>query len=357
MAEPVDVAVVGDGVVGAFVVAALLDAGVPAVRLAWFGDRGGYERRSATRRSGGLLRCGVAEGPAARLAVESFTQTWRQHPDRVVSGAVEVVGRDRSALLLPRVEELAAAGVAGDLVTTDRLRKAIPFAWDDGDVALLEPGGGWAPPHAVRSRLVRAACRAGVALRDVRPVDAVEHDAPGPVRVRTGAETVRARCVVVAAGRSTHRLVPSVPGTSRLRRIGYAYYDGLLPPGLPAVNDEARGLWWRPAPTRTHPARYLVGRAVDAPSDGVTSVGRSVQQDEYVRAGFAALLPDAGRGTYLGGVTSFDVQSDGHASSTPWHAAADGNVLAVHGLDGGGFKQAPAIARRLAAAVMKEETS
>lgn len=355
MAEPVDVAVVGDGVVGAFVVAALLDAGVAAGRLAWFGDREGYERRSATRRSGGLLRCGVADSPGARLAVESFTRTWRRHPDRVVTGAVEVVGCDRSVLLQARVEELAAAGVAGELVTTDRLREAIPFSWHDGDAALLEPDGGWAPPHGVRSRLVRAARRAGVALRDVRPVDAVDPGVAGSVRVRTGAETVHARRVVVAAGRSTHRLVPS--GTSRLRRIGYAYYDGLLPPGLPAVNDEARGLWWRPAPTRAHPARYLVGRAVDAPSDGVTGIGRSVQQDKYVRAGFATLLPDAGRGRYLGGVTSFDVQSDGRASTSPWHTVADGNVFAMHGLDGGGFKQAPAIARHVAAAVMSEETS
>lgn len=354
MAEQVDVAVIGDGVVGAFVVAALLDAGVPAPRIAWFGDREGYEHRSATRRSGGLLRCGVTDGPAARLAVESFTQTWNRHPDRVVTGAVEVVAGDRAGLLPARVDELTAAGVAGEVVRTDRLRDEIPFAWRDGDAGLFEPGGGWAPPHAVRSRLVREARRAGVVLRDDRPVHAVEPAAPGPVHVRTAAASVRAQRVVVAAGRSTHVLVP-VPGTTRLRRIGYAYYDGLLPPGLPAVNDETRGLWWRPAPTRARPARYLVGRAVDAGSDGVTSVGRSAQQDEYVRAGFAALLPDAGRGTYLGGVTSFDVRSDGHDPTTPWYATEGGDVLAVHGLDGGGFKQAPAIARRLAAELTNDE--
>ena len=42
-------------------------------------------------------------------------------------------------------------------------------------------------------------------------------------------------------------------------------------------------------------------------------------------------------------------------SATPWYATEGGDVLAVHGLDGGGFKQAPAIARRLAAELTNDE--
>jgi len=345
LTKPLDVAVavVGDGIVGAFVIAELLRAGLRPDTVAWVGDDVGWARSSATRYSGGLVRCGMADEVSGELATEAFVSTWRGHPQLRSVGSVTLVSADEAARARTRVASLRRSGIDCELVSASDVVPEV--RWAPEDLALVEPAAGYASPWRVRSALVRDAERAGVTLRAAAPVTRVR-DELDTVVVETAGSRVVAGSVVIAAGRSTRALAGSwaIPGAAR--EIGYAYFDGLLPRGLPTVDDATRGLWWRPAPTGSRPGRVLVGRAVDRPSDALVRRASWRSQERYVREGLVGLIehPEAGR--YLGGVRSFDVRPEGGVVGE-WARSPSGRVAAVSGLDGGGFKLAPALARRM----------
>jgi glycine/D-amino acid oxidase-like deaminating enzyme len=230
----------------------------------------------------------------------------------------------------------------------------LPGRWTADDVALVEPGAGYVDVPAWRDALCRGAGASGVRRVDEHVLE-VAASTSGEPRVVSATTEVLASTAFLAVGSGTAELSAELAPRLRARRIGYVFFDGLLPAGLGTLNDSRRGLWWRPAPLPGMAERYLVGRAVDEAADGTCQPVTGSEIEHHVREGLRGLLEDPTRGSRVGGVSSFDMSLSG--DQQPWATAPSGRVVAATGFDGGGLKTAPALADHLTTLLLGDSSS
>ncbi|MDO9353105.1 MAG: FAD-binding oxidoreductase [Solirubrobacteraceae bacterium] len=344
------IAVIGAGIVGLCAAYALHELGVtPAV----------YERgRPGQGQSGGesrLFRHAHDDERLVRFAIESrgIWRAWETAFGRtLVSGDGVVALGDGAIERLSTLE--AVGGVDAGEVDADELAVRLPvLGWYDGPAVLDRDGGAIDAQGAIASL-------AG-ALGDAIVTDEVLSVRPLPddrVEIRTSSSTEIFDRVLVAAGHGASLLWRgfglAVPVTSSAHvRLTYDLIDA--PPAQVACLQDGSGVWGEtgiygaPVPGN---ALYAIGlsETVDARPDGgvVDPTGLAELVDRtnaYVERALPGLRPEA-VGVRHCWVTELSWSEDGVGV---WEAGG-ALLVAGHNL----FKQAPALGRALAKALVGE---
>ena len=276
-----DVVIIGAGVMGASIALDLSRSGREVVVV----DKGDAVGGGSTSASSSVVRTNYSTLEGVIAAWES-TLTWRSFPDHVggIDGPVarfiatgmlmfDPPGHDRATTLrhfdtvgVP-YEVVAATAIPQRFPAVDNHRfwppktAADPAFFDppDGELdALWMPDGGFVDdPQLAAVNLMDAARRAGASVRLGTAVDTVETTDAGVTGVRTTTgESIRARCVVNAAGpwsaqvnRSVGRDLGLRVGTRALRQEVHTLMapDDFTPEsGGAVVGDMDLGTYFRP---------------------------------------------------------------------------------------------------------------
>jgi glycine/D-amino acid oxidase-like deaminating enzyme len=222
-----DVVVVGAGIVGAACAYHLATAGV-RVRLF---DRSFVASGSSGACEGNVLAWDKELERELPLALRS-ADAWATLAERL--GDDFEYDRKGSVVVAESPEELTAAaerarvlsglGVVGEVLDAEALRREEPYAAHDLPGGVLYPGDAQLEPRLATAALARAAAAAGAALATGVDVTRIVRGNDGRATgIETGAGTVAAGTVVVAAGVWTPNLLESaglhVPVTPRKGQV------------------------------------------------------------------------------------------------------------------------------------------
>lgn len=382
MTRPVDVAVVGGGIVGAAIGCQLARRGVAVTVV----DKGDGPAEGSTGASSSIVRCRYTDGQVVRLALDGqsayrnwseFTGLAEPSSSYVTTGVVWLFDEpaDRVAADAKRLTE---CGVAVSVVDPAGLQDRYPalsacvspfdltgetdHVCRNGEAFLVEDEGGYADPAGACADLLEAARRAGAEIRFRAPVADVMRsgDRVTGVRLASG-EQIGAGLVVNAAGPWCNRLNEAAGvhhrWTLQPTRIQTLYRDlpGDLAP-LPIVAEGSAGVYLRPDARGT---RILFGSVLPEDEDEV--VGDPDDFPRHADAAFRELkihglhhrLPALEhRGTLAGIAGLYTInREDVHPIVGP--SGVDGFWLA-NGFSGHGFKLAPMIGAMVARALTGE---
>lgn len=361
--EPVDVAIVGAGVIGA-ATAYYLKLAAPGLKVALIEQdhigAGSTARSFAAYRKQFRSRIHVLSSVVSQREFERFEEIsghdvgLRQIGYLFIYRDADALGRAAEAVALQR--ELGVDDVT--VLGSDALRAKFPFI--DGQVAgaTWGPSDGYLDPLAVAAGYTEAARRLGADVIQGRRVDAVETRQGRVSGVRFDQEVLGAEQVVLATGAWMRALAPSIP-IAPVKR--YIYISPLIKQrdvsGFPMtvldlgpyVRSEARSsLAWgfdeRPAEL----AREDIARAAPLPPspDYAIDPGFGTDHDEY---GYEILLRlSESMSFFLEEEIGIADASCGYYEVTPDHrvildrdAAVPGLVYAA-GASGHGIMHAPA---------------
>lgn len=340
MPRPVDVAVIGDGVVGASITYHLAAAGVDVALLR--GGTGGEP--TATRHSAGQVRMHHSDPHDAALAALSrpvFTH-WAAWIGGDCgfrrTGFAFLVDAAHTAVLAGTVAELVNLGVTTDVRDPADLAGRQPALDLTGVAAVAyEPDSGYADPVRTTTALIERAGALGARVYIGRSGATLTSRLNRITGAQLDGTPITAHHVVLAAGVASAGIAASAGVELPLvaRRVGWAVADTSGVAGadrLPMVIDDIAGMYFRPA----GPGRTLFRLPLDA-ADPVAEA----------RARLAPRLP------WLAGVPVPHTAAAAEAY-TPDGRALIGRLAAHPGLylatggNGGGFKTAPAIGRLVA---------
>ena len=249
---------------------------------------------------------------------------------------------------------LDAIGWPVERLDADAIAERFP-AWRGHPSGFLDHRAGWAAATAVMKRLHADARAAGVALRGGVAARALVERGGRVVGVETGAGVIEADCTVVAAGAWTPLLVPTLGGL--MRATGHPILVFRVtdpapwrpPRFVPWAADIARTGWYG-FPARADGTIKIARHAAGVPLDpnGPRVVGPEVV--EAARAFLADALPALADAPLVSTrLCAYCDTADGHflIDRDP---DRDGLVVAAGG-SGHGFKFAPVLGARVAAAV------
>ncbi|MFH8473484.1 NAD(P)/FAD-dependent oxidoreductase [Streptomyces sp. NPDC018000] len=204
MRQPLDVVIVGAGVVGAACAYYASRSGLSVAVV----DRGPVAGGTTGAGEGNLLVSDKVPGPELELALLSAS-LWRQLSEELPAdieyelkgGLVVAASEDSLATLSTTAAGQRGAGVEAHHVTPDRLRDAEPHLAPNLAGGCHYPQDAQVQPALAAAELLRAARRAGAVLCPGEEVVGMLRDRQGAVRgVRTARGELRAHAVVNAAG-------------------------------------------------------------------------------------------------------------------------------------------------------------
>ncbi|MFE4797369.1 NAD(P)/FAD-dependent oxidoreductase [Streptomyces sp. NPDC056708] len=204
MRQPLDVVIVGAGVVGAACAYYASRSGLSVAVV----DRGPVAGGTTGAGEGNLLVSDKAPGPELELALLS-SSLWRQlseelPPDieyELKGGLVVAASEESLTILSATAAGQRGAGVEAYHVTSDRLRDAEPHLAPHLAGGCHYPQDAQVQPALAAAELLRAAGRSGARLCPGEEVVGILRDRDGAVRgVRTARSELRAPVVVNAAG-------------------------------------------------------------------------------------------------------------------------------------------------------------
>ncbi|WSQ61579.1 FAD-binding oxidoreductase [Streptomyces sp. NBC_01217] len=204
MRQPLDVVVVGAGVVGAACAYYASRSGLSVAVV----DRGPVAGGTTGAGEGNLLVSDKVPGPELELALLSAS-LWRRLSEELASdieyeqkgGLVVAASGDSLTALDATAAGQRGAGVEAYHVTSDRLRDVEPHLAPGLAGGCHYPQDAQVQPALAAAELLRAAGRAGARLRLGEEVVGILRDREGAVRgVRTARDELRAPVVVNAAG-------------------------------------------------------------------------------------------------------------------------------------------------------------
>jgi sarcosine oxidase subunit beta len=352
--RPIDVAVIGAGITGLSIAWHLAQRGIRRVEV--------IERSGVGAGASGVQPGGVRQQWSTRvsceMAIESFA-FYRDLADRLAARTRPVLESCGYAFLAESEEALAqlganvdlqnSLGISSRLVSPDELEELVP-----GLVGTTLSGASWCDddgyfdqPQGVVEAFGDAVTRSGVAIT-IRDAASIVRDGAGWVVRFADGDTLHAEQVVVAAGADSVSVVGSL---------------GLVLP----IENEARYLFLSdPIPERlveplvVAPERHFAAKQLsngrvlssDLGAEGDVESGRA-EWRRTVQKGVEAILPVL---QYV----SYPLLLDGNYDITPDHqpilGAVDGfdGLWLAAGFSGHGFMMAPAVGRRLAAAIAGE---
>ncbi|MFE4334752.1 NAD(P)/FAD-dependent oxidoreductase [Streptomyces sp. NPDC056831] len=204
MRQPLDVVIVGAGVVGAACAYYASRSGLSVAVV----DRGPVAGGTTGAGEGNLLVSDKVPGPELELALLS-SSLWRQlseelPPDieyELKGGLVVAASEESLTTLSATAAGQRGAGVEAYHVTSDRLRDAEPHLAPNLAGGCHYPQDAQVQPALAAAELLRAAGRSGARLCPGEEVVGILRDRDGAVRgVRTARSELRAPVVVNAAG-------------------------------------------------------------------------------------------------------------------------------------------------------------
>ena len=210
LAEPVDIAIIGGGIMGCATSLELARAGMRTMLI----ERNGLCMEASGVNAGTLTH---RTGPAEMQAYYTRAiQLWKSSADWL---GADVGFRERGGLTIGftdrECERVAAAYEARKhteveiaLVDGARAREIEPNLSEGVRLACWFPRDGYADSNRTGYGYAKALAASGVALRTGTEVVAIEAG-DGGYAIRTKAETIRARRVLVAAGAWVRRLLES----------------------------------------------------------------------------------------------------------------------------------------------------
>ncbi|MGP8303036.1 NAD(P)/FAD-dependent oxidoreductase [Streptomyces inhibens] len=368
MPRTADVAVIGDGVIGASIAYHLAAAGAEVALLA----RSGGFRPSATRQSAGQIRMHHSDPHDARLAalgLETF-ERWAEIIGGDCgfrrTGFAFLVDEEHSGVLARTVSELKGLGVETTVLAPDELADEQPALNLDGVAAVAyEPRSGYADPVRTAMALTERACDHGAEVLTGSGGAQLHRTGDRFTGVVLDGGVVNAEHIVVAAGVGSAALCAAAsvglgaaddtgaPGALvHSKEVGWAVAKTSTIPGaasLCMVIDDIAGTYFRPDGSGQVLFRVPLNGS-EAPADDTRIPLRSAE----VAAARALAAPRL-RGLATAEVTTAAraaeaYTSDGRALIGPL-ARHPGLYLAT-GFNGGGFKAAPAVGRAVAAELL-----
>lgn len=343
--ERARVGIIGAGVVGLSTAYALLERGV-SVHVHEVGTAGGGQSGGDSR----IFRHAHDDPRLVRGAIESRAvyDDWSRQLGQ------ELVSFDGAVAIGPAVERqlplLEDAGVPARRIDSDELATRVPIlAGFDGPAMVDERGG------SIRTVAMLRALVAALGERLLRDEVLTVEPREGGVEVRCGGSIHHYERVVVCAGRQTGRFARSVGLSLPVRhgahvRLTYALRSPAV--RMLATLQDSSGTFGQTGVYAAAPpgnSTYAVGlsdwtpvRADGSPFDGRALDDLADRASTYVRRALPGLDPEPIEIRHCW-VTELPWSSDGLAV---WESA--GMLFPVgHNL----FKQAPALGRKLAAAV------
>ncbi|MFI5747115.1 NAD(P)/FAD-dependent oxidoreductase [Streptomyces sp. NPDC051644] len=204
MRQPLDVVIVGAGVVGAACAYYASRSGLSVAVV----DRGPVAGGTTGAGEGNLLVSDKMPGPELELALVSAS-LWSQLSEELSSdieyeskgGLVVAASEESLTTLLTTAADQRGAGVEAYHVTSDRLRDVEPHLAPHLAGGCHYPQDAQVQPALAAAELLRAASRSGARLCPGEEVVGILRDRKGAVRgVRTARSELRAPMVVNAAG-------------------------------------------------------------------------------------------------------------------------------------------------------------
>ncbi|MFF2010912.1 NAD(P)/FAD-dependent oxidoreductase [Streptomyces sp. NPDC058195] len=202
--RPLDVVIVGAGVVGAACAYYASRSGLSVAVV----DRGPVAGGTTGAGEGNLLVSDKVPGPELQLALLS-AQLWKKLAEELPrsieyeakGGVVVAASEDSLAALSATAAGQCAAGVEAHPVTADGLRDVEPHLAPGLAGGFRYPQDAQVQPALAAAELLRAAARSGAFVRPGEEVTGILRDRDGAVRgVRTARGELRAPAVVNAAG-------------------------------------------------------------------------------------------------------------------------------------------------------------
>lgn len=317
-----DVAVGGGGIVGLTIALALAEAGAGTVVV--------YERSGVNAGMSGVQPGGFRRQWSSRLNVELAQESWPFYRDLGVEftacGYVFAASTEETLAQLRRDVELQnSLGVASRIVDPSDVVPGVPRGRFLGAAYCAQDGYFDQPQSVVEA----VAARVHVEIADVVALD------PGWTLRFADGSSARAGTVVVAAHLDSRALIPELPldGEERVLFLSEPIRERLLEPLFVAVDE-------RFAAKQLANGRVLASDLAGESRERIrAAIEQLVPQLTYVD------FPVVARGVY-------DVTPDGQ----PVVGAVRDDLWVACGFGGHGFMLAPAVAQRLAAAIVEGRT-
>jgi sarcosine oxidase subunit beta len=357
--DPVEVAIVGAGVMGASIAFHLAERRVAPIQVF---DRG-HVGCGASGPSSALVRMHYAFAPEVRLARLSldYFEAWGERLGRPTSfrrtGYVRIVPATQTGRLRANVAMQRACGVDTRLVAPDELREIAP-EWRLEDVALAawEPRSGYGDGVSVATDFLDRARELGASYRPRCRVGALRIEG-GRVRgVETDAGFVAAGTVVVAAGAWSRGLLAGagieLPLESEHHHVVVLQRRGAGGAPHPACGDSSLRVYFRPEGR----AQTLVGgfSGPRSPDPAPTEPEAPPESLVHKLQRAARRMPELEDAGIVRSVS-------GYYTMTPDTRALIGPVPGVEGLfcctgfSGMGFKLSPAVGRVVSEQILDGE--
>jgi len=350
--EPVDVAVIGGGLVGLASARELARGGARVVVL----EAGplGHARGG----SGGptrIFRVTYADrryGDLARAARPAWDTLEREAGESLRTPTPFVAFGPRGGSIDTYARAIAGAPDVAPIDRSAARERFVTLRFGDADTVLEERGSAVVAAGRTLAALTRLARSSGVAIADRTPVLSIGDGPNGALELETAGPPVLARRAVVSAGAWTRRLAPeSCPRLVPLRQtVAYLRTRTALPGPMPIwirfgreANDAIYGLPTDRADV-IKVARHVTSGAGDDP-DAHPEAPDPREIDELRRA--AARLVHGGADELV------DWDSCLYTMTQNEHfvlgrAPADGRIVVATGFSGHGFKFGPLIGRAVA---------
>jgi sarcosine oxidase len=352
----VDYAVIGLGVMGASTLYFLAQ---------WSGKVVGIDAYSPPHSQGAshggykVTREAVAEGPAylhfARRSNEllgdlerRYDASLMQRTGTLIIGS-QATGSSNS-FLHDTVRIAEANGIAHEIMSSSDLRRRYPqlVGVADEEAGYLEPGAGFVRPEPLLTLQIALAEQAGAkifrntAVKRIMPIS-------GGIEIETGEMRIRARQVVVAAGRWMGELLggrsDALLSVSRQRTFTFkardaAAYRAERFPTLMWFRESVGGVCATVFPFEGSGVKFFVADTEDDPSIGLSG-DRFFEQ--HVEPFFAGLSPEL-----LATETCFYTSTPDHGFLLDWHPDIPGLFL-LSACSGHGFKHALGVGEAVSA--------
>ncbi|HEU0090078.1 MAG TPA: FAD-dependent oxidoreductase [Pseudonocardiaceae bacterium] len=345
------IAIVGGGVGGAAILEALTRAGLGRPALFEQAAAG----TGATGLSGGLMRIYHTDPFLSDLAVQSVPALRKlgralAPGGYVQAGSLYLEPDHRVPDLLAEVERLRGRcdWPLRVLLPGEGQARFPEFEWAGVGAAVYEKLAGYANPRQITTALLSLAAARGAVVAERTPVLEIETHRGRVTGVRLAASSFAADIVVLAAGAWSHDLLTALGLAAPLRtkRIQYNFFLASAAPRHPAFIDDTTGIYGRPH----EPGTSLIGMALDEWDVPVQPAAANPATSAAIHDAALQRVPWLTGARATGGVSGFDAYTpDGHAL-LEFHDQVEGLFVATGG-NGGGFKMALGIGRRVAAAL------
>ncbi|KQV30410.1 amino acid oxidase [Rhizobium sp. Root1203] len=212
MTTQFDVAVIGLGAMGSAALAFLSARGIRAIGIdAYFPAHALSSSHGDSR----LIRMGYFEDPSYVPLLQRAYRNWRSLEARLrtdvltITGVLQI-GAPDSKIVRGTRASCEMHGLPHDVLDKADMAARFPaFQVDDGEIAVLDPQGGYLRPETAVMGYLKLAAADGAVLHFGERVSAIEPD-DGGVTIQSAAGRYRARKVIVATGSWIAELVPQL---------------------------------------------------------------------------------------------------------------------------------------------------